>query len=292
MRAALLDVALAQRRGDPDRVAVVHQAGQRGHEAAAAAARLTVLEGGGAAVRHEDERGVRAHRRSRKIFSQSRSRRGVRKCLRTCSLPARPSRLPRSGSRSTRSERSAHSAGRGDEEAGLAVLHLQRDAAHVAADERAALPERLRHGQPEALARRLLDHHVGLRLERVHLDRPDVVQVVEDVDVGVAVRVGHRRVEELPALGVVGGHRADQGELHLGHLLRHLTVRVDHPHGSFQGSKRDTWHRSGRSTSMPNWSHTNAASSGDSAMFFGDSGSIAGGQMCTPALAPSMPAGT
>ena len=43
---------------------------------------------------------------------------------------------------------------------------------------------------------------------------------------------------------------------------------------------------------MPNWSQTKAASSGESAMFFGDSGSIAGGQMYTPAFAPSMPAGT
>src|SRR5687767_10924378 len=48
---------------------------------------------------------------------------------------------------------------------------------------------------------------------------------------------------------------------------------------------------SGRSTSMPNWSHTNAASSGDSAMFFGDSGSIAGGTMYGGRL-PFRPAGT
>src|SRR3954469_15679137 len=51
------------------------------------------------------------------------------------------------------------------------------------------------------------------------------------------------------------------------------------PSGSFHGSKRDTWQISGRSTSMPNWSHTNAASSGDSAMFFGDSGSIRRGRV-------------
>src|SRR3954447_16839059 len=65
------------------------------------------------------------------------------------------------------------------------------------------------------------------------------------------------------------------------------------PSGSFQGSKRDTWQISGRSTSMPNWSHTNDASSGESAMFFGDSGSIAGGQMWsgTPPLSPT-PDGT
>src|SRR5918999_552517 len=110
----------------------------------------------------------------------------------------------------------------------LAVLHLERDAALLAADERPGLPERLGDRQAEALPGRLLDHHVGLRLEGVHLDRPDIVEVVEDVDVGVTVRVGHGRVEELPALGVVGGHRADQRELHLGHVLRHLTVRVDH----------------------------------------------------------------
>ena len=36
---------------------------------------------------------------------------------------------------------------------------------------------------------------------------------------------------------------------------------------------------SGRSTSMPNWSTMYAASSAESAMFFGASGSIAGGQM-------------
>ena len=59
--------------------------------------------------------------------------------------------------------------------------------------------------------------HVGVRLERVDLDRADVVEVVEDVDVRVAVGVRDRRVEEVPALGVVAGHRADQRELHLGH---------------------------------------------------------------------------
>ena len=64
------------------------------------------------------------------------------------------------------------------------------------------------------------------------------------------------------------------------------------PIGSFQGSKRETWHMSGRSTSMPNWSQTKAASSGESAMFLGESGSIAGGQIRTPEEAPFSPAGT
>src|SRR3954451_20677889 len=57
------------------------------------------------------------------------------------------------------------------------------------------------------------------------------------------------------------------------------------PSGSFHGSKRETWHISGRSTSTPNWSQTNAASSGDSAMFLGDSGSIAGGSRWIGTLA-------
>src|SRR5215218_3613872 len=63
---------------------------------------------------------------------------------------------------------------RRDEVTRLAVLDLERDAADVAADERAPLPERLGHGQAEALARGLLDHDVRKGLERVHLDRADV----------------------------------------------------------------------------------------------------------------------
>ena len=41
--------------------------------------------------------------------------------------------------------------------------------------------------------------------------------------------------------------------------------------------------------SIPNCLHTKVASSSESAMFFGASGSIAGGTMFTP---PSMPGGT
>src|SRR5690606_32133845 len=51
---------------------------------------------------------------------------------------------------------------RGDQKARLAVDDLQRDAAHVAADRRPALPERLGDGEPEALANRLLQDYVGL----------------------------------------------------------------------------------------------------------------------------------
>src|SRR3954454_8262850 len=115
-----------------------------------------------------------------------------------------------------------------DQVAVLAVDDLQRDATHVAADRRAPLPERLGDGQPEALPDRLLHDHVGLRLEGVHLDRPDVVQVVEDLDVGIGLGVLEGAVEELPALGVIRSHRADQGELHLRELLGDLAVGVDH----------------------------------------------------------------
>ena len=52
---------------------------------------------------------------------------------------------------------------------------------------------------------------------------------------GSPVGVGHRLVEELPALGVVGGHRADQRELDLGHLLLDQPVGVDHAHRVLPG---------------------------------------------------------
>ena len=48
---------------------------------------------------------------------------------------------------------------------------------------------------------------------------------------------------------------------------------------------------SGRSMSIPNWPQTKAASSGEKAMFFGDSGSIAGGMTVIPGLL-FIPAGT
>src|SRR5919109_3391892 len=75
-----------------------------------------------------------------------------------------------------------------DQESRHAVLDLEWDPADVPGDCRPALPERFRDRQPESLACRLLHHDVRLRLECVYLDRPDVVQVVEDLDVGVVGR--------------------------------------------------------------------------------------------------------
>ena len=48
---------------------------------------------------------------------------------------------------------------------------------------------------------------------------------------------------------------------------------------------------SGRSTSIPNWLQTKAASSGEKAMFFGESGSIAGGMIWIPSWS-RIPVGT
>ena len=73
-----LGILVGQRGGDPQRVAVVDQACEGGHQAAAAALGLQApvlfaLEGGGAAVRDQHELGLGAHCRSLKIRSQSRA---------------------------------------------------------------------------------------------------------------------------------------------------------------------------------------------------------------------------
>ena len=67
-----------------------------------------------------------------------------------------------------------------------------------------------------------------VHLERVHLDRADVVHVAEDVDVRVAVCVLDRAVVVVPAFRIVVRHRADQRELHLRETLLDQAVRVDH----------------------------------------------------------------
>jgi hypothetical protein len=139
--------------------------------------------------------------------------------------------------------------GRVDQEARYSALDLERDAAHVPGDGRPSLPERLGHGKPEALAGRLLKHDVRLRLEGIDLDRPDVVEIVEDLDVGVVCCVLVRLLEVVPAFGVVRREGADEGKLKPIALLLRTSIT---PSGSFQGSKRETWQISGRSTSTPN----------------------------------------
>ena len=66
-----------------------------------------------------------------------------------------------------------------------------------------------------------------MHLERVHLDGTDVVEVRQDEDVRVVARVRHRPVVEVPALGVVVRHRADERQLHVRPLRLDDPVGVD-----------------------------------------------------------------
>ena len=116
-----------------------------------------------------------------------------------------------------------------DEPAGLAVLDLRRRSRRRGSPtvgrvfQSASVTVR-----PKPSLDRLLDHGVRVHLEGVDLDRADVVQVREDVDVGVAVGVGDGAVVVVPALGVVVRHRADERELHVGMLGLDDPVGVDH----------------------------------------------------------------
>ena len=173
--------------------------------------------------------------------------------------------------------------GRGTRKPVSPSYDLQRDAADVAADRRPALPQRLGDGQPEALADRLLDADVGLRLEGVDLDRADVVEVVEDLDVGVAAGVARRSSGRTPSprgRRSPSSRRARAGRP--GISLVDDPVGVDH---AASGPSRDRSARPGASAGgrgrCRTGSQTKAASSGESAMFFGESGSIAGGTMRT-----------
>ena len=74
-----------------------------------------------------------------------------------------------------------------------------------------------------------------MHLECVHLDAADVVEIREDVDVRIALGVGDGLVVVIPALGIVVGHRADEGELNLRKALLYLPVSVDHAQGVLPG---------------------------------------------------------
>ena len=221
-----LGVVLVHRRGDPDRVAVRGEAGERRHQAARAALDLAVrVEGHRPAVGHQHQRdppcrcvahGLLQLVEDPQVVAQVARHQEMRAHV---LLAAPAQRLAERGVAQHAQGPLGALLDARHQIAGDPVLDLQRYAAHVAADERPRLPDRLRDRQPEALARGLLDEHVGVGLERVDLDRPDVVEVVEDVDVRVAVGVGDRGVEEVPPLRVVGGHRAHQRELHLWHRL-------------------------------------------------------------------------
>jgi hypothetical protein len=85
-----------------------------------------------------------------------------------------------------------------DEVARAAVLDLVLDPADPRRHDRAALPHRLRHGQPEALGEALLSDHVGAALERVDDD-------------GVLFGVVHRQQRQVNAAAHVRGQRMPGG---------------------------------------------------------------------------------
>ena len=172
--------------------------------------------------------GVPLPPRPLKSASQSRSSRGVRKLppdvLLARAAPARrarqgrrapssPPRTPRPSRRGSRSRRPGS----------------DRRCRRPARRRRAGLPERLGDGEPEALADGLLQDARRVHLERVHLDGADVVQVGEDEDVRVAVGRVDCAVVVIPALWVVVGHRADEGELDAGVERAHGPPGLDHP---------------------------------------------------------------
>src|SRR5712692_264900 len=115
----------------------------------------------------------------------------------------------------------------GDEVAMNAVLDLQADSGDVAADHRDALPQGFAHDEPEPLAQRFRDRHVGLSLEHVHLERPDPTEIGEEVDVRIVPRMPGGALEPHPPLRIVPGHRGDQQQLHARNLLFHQAIRVD-----------------------------------------------------------------
>ena len=237
-------ILLGDRARDPRDVVVRRRGCERGHEAAAAPLRDPVAAGVAAvrhrpAVRDDDQlaaHGPEAYTRygpaaattgelgagrvvaqSRlKSTSQSRSSRGVRKWRRTYSFPlsarcravagiATESRCtpPRTPSTELTSQPVSPS--------WICATIPPTRPATVGP----RLPERLGHGQPEPLPDRLLDDGRGMHLERVDLDGAHVVQVGQDVDVGVAAGVRDGLVVEVPALRIVVRHRADERELHV-----------------------------------------------------------------------------
>ena len=117
-----------------------------------------------------------------------------------------------------------------DEVAVEAVADLEHDAAGAAAHDGSALPERLAHGQAEALPNRLLDGDVGDALERVDLHVADLMEVRQCVDVGIAGALLLHLLPDAEAFGVVGGHGAGEQQ---------LRVRDLHPHGAKRSDDAD-----------------------------------------------------
>ena len=174
-----------------------------------------------------------------------------------------------------------------DEESAPLVLELEGNASGAARRRRGSLPERFRDHQPEALAERFLDHDLGDALESVDLDVADAGEIGEHVDAVIVAGCVLDLAVDVPALGVVEGHRADNASWRSGISSRTSRYAAMTPSGSFQGSKRDTWVMRGRVVSTPIHSSTRAVRTGPSSKFLGLWGSIAGGMISTRATGKS-----
>src|SRR5215212_6493411 len=122
-----------------------------------------------------------------------------RNLSRTSSRPFAPNSLAFSGCCSAHSVFSAHSSTD-------STPDLERDTAGAPRHDRGSLPERLGDDQPEALADRLLDHHVGEALKGVDLDVSYPGKVGEDVDLRVFLCRLLYLVVDLPPFWVVERH--------------------------------------------------------------------------------------
>ena len=146
--------------------------------------------------------------------SQSCSRRGVRNEPAHVLLAAQRAR--RAGRRVAEDldARLGALLGRVDEPAGLAVGDLGDDPADAAGDRRPRLPERLGHRQAEALRGSTSAATTSeCTWNAFTSTAPTLFMLLEDVDVGIAVRVLDGAAVVVPALGVVVRHRADEREL-------------------------------------------------------------------------------
>src|SRR5215208_5883853 len=104
---------------------------------------------------------------------------------------------------------------------------LEWDPAGTPRYDRGFLPERLGDDQAEALADRLLDHHVGEPLKCIHLDVSHAGKVGEEVDVRVVLGRLPDLAVDLPPLRVVERHGARQRQLQPGYF------RFDEPVGLY-----------------------------------------------------------
>ena len=142
--------------------------------------------------------------------SQSRRSQGVRKCCRTYSLPQIPRLRASWGSARISRHAAAHSST--GSTAGQPVVLDLGGIPPTRPTSRRPMPSTFRHRGAKPRDR-LLQHGRRVHLEGIDLDGADVVEVREDEDVRVACGVLDGLVVEVPALGVVVCHRADQAEL-------------------------------------------------------------------------------